>query len=75
MKNPETFHEQLKPPLQQSKPWEFSENEEEEEEEVPAKPVTASRKPKKKSQDEVVMIEGEDHTCTCFLLPRSTASK
>ncbi|XP_020898017.1 lamina-associated polypeptide 2 isoform X7 [Exaiptasia diaphana] len=58
MKNPETFHEQLKPPLQQAKPWEFSENEEdEEEEEEPAKPVSVSRKQKKKSQEEVVMIE------------------
>lgn len=74
MKNPETFQEQLKPPLQQSAPraWEFSDNdeEEEEEEEEPAKPVSATRKQKRKDE-EVVMIEGEEHTCSCFLLKKT----
>lgn len=72
MKNPETFHETLKPPLQQSRPWEFSENEEEEEEEEeepPSKPI--KRKQKQKPQEEVVMIEGEDRTCSCFLFKKN----
>jgi len=73
MKNPETFQEQLKPPLQQSAPkaWEFSDDEEEEEEEIqPSKPVSAT-KSKKKKDEEVVMIEGEEHTCSCFLLKKT----
>ncbi|KAK3746039.1 hypothetical protein QZH41_012983 [Actinostola sp. cb2023] len=63
LKNPESFQQQLKPPLQQTSPkaWEFSDNEEE-----PTKPLSATRKDDKKEPDEVVMIEGEEHTCTCF---------
>lgn len=72
MKNPDTFQEQLKPPLQQTAPkaWEFSDNEEEEEQLQPSKPVSASRN-KRKKDEEVVMIEGEEHTCSCFLLKKT----